>query len=208
MALIFLGFAVVHSTCVTLPVKSIMSRLLGEGLVRAFYRLLYTLFSVVTTMVTIWLIMQVPDEYLFRGPAWFRWPMHALQVLGLALGYFSFAPFDTLEFLGIRQAWEYLKGRPVGGDVEGIRINRLVTTGLYQIVRNPMYLGGVLIFTFEPNITRNWLTVSILADLYFIWGAWVEQRRMLERFGDQYRDYMKEVPLLIPTPHSIRNAFR
>ncbi|NIR66140.1 MAG: hypothetical protein GWN61_18005, partial [candidate division Zixibacteria bacterium] len=100
--------------------------LLGEGLVRAFYRLLYTLFSVVTTMVTIWLIMQVPDEYLFRGPAWFRWPMHALQVLGLALGYFSFAPFDTLEFLGIRQAWEYLKGRPVGGDVEGIRINRLV----------------------------------------------------------------------------------
>jgi protein-S-isoprenylcysteine O-methyltransferase Ste14 len=40
----------------------------------------------------------------------------------------------------------------------------------------------------------------VLADLYFIYGALVEQRRFLGRFGEEYREYMKKVPLLIPKP--------
>jgi protein-S-isoprenylcysteine O-methyltransferase Ste14 len=193
---------------VTRTAKLMARRVLGENFTRGFYRLLYTIFSVLTTIGVIWLIIQIPDHYIWQGPAWFRWPMHAVQVLGLALGYFSFAPFDTLEFLGLRQAWAYLSGRTVEGDMEGVRVNRLVTTGLYRMVRNPMYLGGLLIFTFEPNITRNWLTVSILADMYFIWGAWIEQKRMIGRFGEEYRNYMKKVPLIIPTFSSIKTAIK
>jgi hypothetical protein len=206
--LVFLGFALVHSVCVTRFVKQLIARVMGELFTRAFYRLGYTAFSVLTTLLAIWLIIQIPDQYLWRGPAWFRWPMHGVQLLGLAIGYFSFSPFNTMEFLGLRQVLSYLKGEPVDGDIEGVHINRLVTTGLYRMVRNPMYLGGIMIFTFEPNITRTWLTVSVLADAYFIWGALVEQKRLVESFGDDYRRYMRDVPLLIPTMRSIRNAIR
>jgi len=206
--LIFLGFAVVHSVCVTHFVKQSVARIMGEGFTRAFYRLGYTVFSAVTTLLAIWLLFQIPDQVLYRFPPGAAWPMHGIQLLGLALGYFAFSPFNTREFLGFRQAMAYLKGESVGGDIEGVRINRLVTTGLYRMVRNPMYLGGLLIFTFGPNITRTWVTVSVLADAYFIWGALVEQKRMLSHFGDEYRSYMKEVPLLIPTLRSIRSAIK
>jgi protein-S-isoprenylcysteine O-methyltransferase Ste14 len=30
--------------------------------------------------------------------------------------------------------------------------------------------------------------------MYFIFGAHIEERRMVERFGDEYRNYMRQVP--------------
>ena len=66
--------------------------------------------------------------------------------------------------------------KEIKGDAEGITQTRLVKTGVYSLVRHPLYLAGIIIFTFEPNITRNWLAVSILADIYFIFGAFMEEK--------------------------------
>jgi protein-S-isoprenylcysteine O-methyltransferase Ste14 len=124
--------------------------------------------------------------------------MHGIQVLGLVIGILSLNAGKPFEFVGIAQAVRYITRREVKGDEEGITGDRLVKTGLYGIVRHPMYLAGIMIFTFEPNITRNWLTVSVLADIYFIIGAFIEERRLIKRFGDEYIQYMKEVPRFIP----------
>jgi protein-S-isoprenylcysteine O-methyltransferase Ste14 len=124
--------------------------------------------------------------------------MHAVQAAGLVVGLLSFNAVNFLEFVGAAQAWRYVTRRQVAGDMEGITGQRLVKTGMYAVVRHPLYLAGIMIFTFEPNITRNWLAVSALADAYFIYGAFVEERRLIGRFGDEYRRYMKEVPRFLP----------
>ncbi len=61
-----------------------------------------------------------------------------------------------------------------------------------------MYLAGLIIFTFNPIITVNGLTVTVLADLYFLFGVFIEERRFLTVFGDEYRRYMERVPRLMP----------
>lgn len=198
VAAVFFAFAFVHSLCVTSRVKGLIRGLLGKRFVKAFYRLIYTIFSAATTFGAVWVVLKIPDHCIFRGPAWLRWPMHGVQAAGLVIGLLSFNAVHFLEFVGAAQAWQYMTERRVAGDMEGITGERLVKTGMYAVVRHPLYLAGIMIFTFEPNITRNWLTVSLLADAYFIYGAFVEERRLIKRFGDEYRRYMKEVPRFLP----------
>ncbi|HHN64005.1 MAG TPA: isoprenylcysteine carboxylmethyltransferase family protein [Nitrospirae bacterium] len=195
---VFLLFAFVHSLCVRERVKRWFAQVAGGRTTRGLYRLLYTIFSAVTTLAVLLYILGLPDYYIFRGPAWFRWSMHLVQFSGLLLAASSFRTIDVYEFMGIRQFLKFIKGKEIGGDLEGITINRLITTGAFSVVRHPMYLGGLIIFTFEPNITRNWLTVTVLADLYFIYGAIAEEKRLKKHFGKEYEEYMKRVPRFVP----------
>jgi protein-S-isoprenylcysteine O-methyltransferase Ste14 len=71
-------------------------------------------------------------------------------------------------------------------------------TGVYGIVRHPLYLAGIIVFTFNPHVTINSLTTAVLADLYFLFGMVIEERRLVEIFGDEYRKYRERVPRMIP----------
>jgi protein-S-isoprenylcysteine O-methyltransferase Ste14 len=101
--------------------------------------------------------------------------------------------------MGFKQVWRYLTRGEVAGGMEGLTDKKLVTTGVYGIVRHPMYLAGIIIFTFNPNITINNLLITVLADLYFLFGVLIEERRFLKIFGEEYRTYMQHVPRLMPS---------
>jgi protein-S-isoprenylcysteine O-methyltransferase Ste14 len=131
--------------------------------------------------------------------------MHIIQIAGIVFGALAFEYLDTWEFMGFKQVWRYLTRREVAGNIEGLTQKELVTSGVYGIVRHPMYLAGIVIFSFNPHITVNSLTISVLADFYFIFGMFIEERRFLRIFGDQYREYMRRVPRLIP---GIRKSVR
>jgi protein-S-isoprenylcysteine O-methyltransferase Ste14 len=201
---IFMAFAFIHSLCVQDSIKGFVQKAVGEVFVKYFYRLFYTFFSALTTAAAFAFIYSLADHVLFKGPALFRWLMHIVQLSGLLLAMLTFRVLDFREFLGFRQAWRYVKGEAPSGNSEGLTADRLITCGAYGLVRHPLYLAGIIIFTFEPNITRTWLTVAILADAYFIYGAVAEETRLKEKFGAEYVQYMQRVPMFIPglKPHN------
>jgi protein-S-isoprenylcysteine O-methyltransferase Ste14 len=124
--------------------------------------------------------------------------MFCVQTAGSVFGLFAFEHLDTGEFLGYKQVRRYLARGEVGGNIEGLTPQELVMTGVYGIVRHPLYLAGIIIFTFNPRITVNGLTVTVLADAYFLFGVFMEERRLVGLFGEQYREYRRRVPLMIP----------
>lgn len=82
----------------------------------------------------------------------------------------------------------------------GSHEDRLVTTGPYAVVRHPQYLG---IFIALLGELIHWPTILTLALLPFVVLAYVglarkEERELLLRFGDAYRDYQRRVPTFIP----------
>ncbi|KKL92979.1 hypothetical protein LCGC14_1879280 [marine sediment metagenome] len=194
-----MAFGLVHSLLVLESVKDLTVKIVGAQKVKAFYRLVFTMISIVTAVTTVYLILRIPDVVLFKGPVWWRSLMYFGEVLGLVFGALAFRVIDLKEFLGLRQAIRYIRTGDSGGDLEGITGKGFLASGVYGIVRHPLYFAGIVIFTLQPVVTRNWLAVAVLADLYFIYGALVEQKRLLELFGDKYRDYMGRVPLLVPT---------
>lgn len=196
--LIFLAFAIIHSLTVARWFKQLCARFFGEAFMRVWYRFLYSAVSGVTAAVAIYLIWQVPDRVIWNAPSWLRWLLHAVQAAGFLFGIQAFQYLDKWEFMGFRQVWRYLAKGEVAGNLEGMTDRELVTTGVYGIVRHPLYVAGIIIFTFSPNITVNGLTITVLADLYFIFGMFIEERRFLNIFGEQYREYRKKVPMMIP----------
>lgn len=87
-----------------------------------------------------------------------------------------------------------------GGVPEGqrfIETTRLVDTGIYGVVRHPQYLGGILsIFVTTLLWWPHWLfgLLGFLGALVIYLGAREEDRRLVEKFGDEYSRYMQRVP--------------
>ncbi len=172
--------------------------MLGETFVKSFYRLFYTFLSVITSAAAFALIFSFADHALFKCATLCRWLINLLRFAGLLFGLLTFKVLDFWEFVGFRQAWRYFKGASHSGDEEGLTSTGLITCGTYGIVRHPLYLAGIVLFTFEPDMTRNWLTVAVLADAYFIYGAVTEEKRLKEKFGAEYLRYKQRVPMFIP----------
>ncbi len=199
IVLIFLAFALIHSITVTLWFKRLCGRAFGDVFMRVWYRFLYNLVSVLTVAVALRLIRHVPDTHLWTAPPSVRWIMQIVRVAAVLFGALSFRHLDGMEFLGLRQIWRYFTGKTIAGNLEGMTGGDLVTKGVYGIVRHPLYVAGIVIMTANPHITVNGLTVTVLADLYFLFGMFVEERRFVRMFGDPYREYMQRVPRMIPT---------
>lgn len=197
--LIFLAFALIHSITVSRWFKDLCRKVLGETFMRVWYRFLYTGVSGMTAAVALYLIAQAPDRIIWDPPVWLRWLLHGVQFAGFLFGAQAFQYLDKWEFMGFRQVWRFVTKGEVAGNLEGLTDRELVTTGVYGIVRHPLYVAGIIIFTFSPVITVNGLTITVLADLYFLFGMFIEERRFLRIFGDQYREYMKRVPRFFPT---------
>lgn len=195
---IFLAFAFVHSVTVSRKFKHACRNLFGDTFMRVYYRALYNAFSLLFAVIAFLLIARVPDSGIWTAPLPLLWAMHGLQLAGFVFGLRAFEHLDAGEFMGLTQVLRYLARRETGGNLEGLTRKELVTTGVYGIVRHPLYLAGIVLFTFNPHITVNSLIVTVLADLYFLFGMFVEERRFLELFGEDYRKYSERVPRLAP----------
>jgi uncharacterized membrane protein len=196
--LFFLLFAFIHSITVSKWFKDLCRKTLGETFMRVFYRACYTILSLATAGAALYLIRRVPEESLWTAPRWLHVLLYAAQLAGAAFGSLAFEHLDAGEFLGVKQLWRYLSRRDVGGTGEGMTETGLVTTGVYGVVRHPLYLAGIIIFTCDPHFTRNGVLVALLADVYFLFGAFIEERRFLRIFGKEYEEYRKRVPRLLP----------
>ena len=77
----------------------------------------------------------------------------------------------------------------------------LVKTGVYRLIRHPMYSSFFLLGLTQMLLLPNWLTgVSgvLGAGVLFTFRVLREERMMLESFGEQYRDYMTHTKRIVP----------
>jgi len=78
-----------------------------------------------------------------------------------------------------------------------VHTTQLVDTGIYAIIRHPQYLGGILaIFAATLLLYPHWLFVvlGIPGAVILYRSTKSEEKRLIERFGDDYRAYMQKVP--------------
>lgn len=78
-----------------------------------------------------------------------------------------------------------------------VHTTRLVDSGIYAVVRHPQYTGGIYaIFLTTLLWYPHWLfgVLGVAGTLAIYMGCREEDQRMIEKFGDDYRAYMKRVP--------------
>jgi len=76
----------------------------------------------------------------------------------------------------------------------------LLTEGIYGRVRHPRYLG-ITIALLAVALFTNYLATYLLFGicLVLMWGLMlIEEKELRERFGEQYKEYSRQVPRFIP----------
>lgn len=75
----------------------------------------------------------------------------------------------------------------------------LVTSGPYRLVRHPIY-SGILVAGVGTALALSWvwLTAVVLAGVYFVYSATVEEQYMTKQFPDTYPPYKRSTKMLVP----------
>jgi protein-S-isoprenylcysteine O-methyltransferase Ste14 len=111
---------------------------------------------------------------------------------GLGLGLFACGlGFAVWARVHIGHNW----GTPMTQKVEP----ELVTSGPYRLVRHPIY-SGVLVAGVGTAVALSWpwLIAVVLAGIYFLYSATVEEGYLTEQFPDIYPVYKSSTKMLVP----------
>jgi protein-S-isoprenylcysteine O-methyltransferase Ste14 len=109
-------------------------------------------------------------------PLWVRWCGFVLIAIWGALFVWT---FQTL-------------GKNLTDTVVTRKEHTLVTTGPYRYVRHPFYLAFLVAVIGGSIVTANWFlfVTSLLPFSFIVARTRIEEEKLVERFGDEYRDYM------------------
>ena len=98
---------------------------------------------------------------------------------------------DHFELFGLRQAFR--RSSPGESSPPVLR-----TPLFYRWVRHPIYLGFLLAFWAAPTMTAGHLLFAIGTTGYILIGIALEERDLVDQFGDGYRRYRDRVGMLVP----------
>jgi protein-S-isoprenylcysteine O-methyltransferase Ste14 len=83
---------------------------------------------------------------------------------------------------------------------EVLRQGRLVRDGVFASVRHPLYLAALLFYVSLVVATASLISLALFGGVFAFYNfiAAYEERVLLDRYGDEYREYRRTVPKWIP----------
>jgi protein-S-isoprenylcysteine O-methyltransferase Ste14 len=118
------------------------------------------------------------------------------DIYGLVIVGYIFWLFSVV--CGLLPIYMFRKKGGVSKGSSYIKTTSLVDTGIYAIVRHPQFLAGILWSVALAFISQYWvidiLVIPVVVATYI--DAIKANVNLIQKFGDEYREYMDKVPNL------------
>lgn len=181
-----LTFAAIHSLTASLPFKRFVRQVLGSK-AEALYLPGYSFITLLTLSPLAYLLYKFPGRVLYKIPSPWRWLMVGGQVIASLAASKAF-----------RDAPHRFKLRSQLSGPKTPEATPLNIRGIYQYIRDPFLLSGLVTLLLTPFMTVNLLVIYFFTAIYLYLGSLHWERRLVAQFGDEYLEYQKGVHRIIP----------
>ncbi len=180
-------FALQHSVMARPAFKRWWTQFVPKSVERSTYVLL----STAALALLCWQWRPMPTVLWSTTDPYLAEVLIGLSLLGFVIALTSTYLINHFELFGLQQVVHNLTGREAPQPV-------FRTPLFYKVVRHPLYLGFLIAFWVTPSMTVGHLLFAAATTGYIVIGALLEERDLVDLFGDDYRRYREKVSMLIP----------
>ena len=180
-------FALQHSVMARKPFKQWLTQYVPATIERSTYVLLASL----ALVLLFWQWRPIPDVVWEITSPQIATNITAISFFGFALVLLSSFLINHFELFGLHQVAINVAGRTMPEP-------RFKTPVLYKVVRHPIYLGFIIAFWAAPVMTVGHLLFAAVTTAYIFVGIYLEERDLVQLFGEQYKRYRAQVGMLVP----------
>lgn len=188
--LLLLLFAIQHSLMARKPFKRWLTQYIPAAVERSTYVLLASL----ALLLLFWQWRPMPHMLWHIADTGLAMAITGVSLVGWALVFTSTFLINHFELFGLQQVVNNLSGRTVSAP-------RFRVPLLYKVVRHPIYLGFMIAFWATPTMTMGHLLFAAVTTAYIFIGIALEERDLVDLFGDEYLHYRKRVAMIMPFRH-------
>ncbi len=180
-------FFVQHSWMVRRSFKQRLTRIMPEHYVDAAYAIASGI-----ALLAVVLLWQDSGQVIWQATNGSWWVARMIFLLALAVGIWGGLSLKGFDSFGLRAIRHRFRAKPPSPSA-------LVVRGAYRWVRHPLYFVVLLMIWSYPVLTTDRLLFNMLWTIWIVIGTVLEERDLTADFGNDYREYQRNVPMLLPT---------
>jgi protein-S-isoprenylcysteine O-methyltransferase Ste14 len=185
-AALSLAFFVQHSTMIRRPFQERLGRVMPSHYRPAVYSIASG--AVLLVLVGLW---QHSNVVLLSVEGPLRWVLRAIFLATGPVFLWAIRALGSFDTFGLAPIRAHLRGTTP-------RSLPLAIRGPYRWVRHPLYSLFLVMVWVSPDLTADRLLFALLFTGWIVLGTMLEERDLVREVGDPYREYQKDVPMLVP----------
>jgi methanethiol S-methyltransferase len=119
------------------------------------------------------------------------WSITMLYIIGWLSALVATFIIDHFELFGLHQGYRVLKNLPEPKV-------KFQANFFYKYIRHPIQAGTLVGLWATPSMSYSHLLLSVGMTIYVLIGLYYEEKSLIKLFGEEYKEYMKTTPMLIP----------